>query len=220
MCNIEIDALHKTISDLKIRIAKLEEYKRLQDDTNTHNAKHNVSLCDAMHDLEKDIHDHYAKQVDENRAVFKHLTQLDEDNAELNTTINDHELQLQLIPKNLENTMEVNIEILHAKIEQLDSWREALGNDLGSAHEKIMKLEDYIKLMNGDPECPAIMGTRPFVSTPKTTGLTFGEAIVALKSGYAIKRPGGYSMVINKKSCHCYSISIADIEATDWEIID
>lgn len=58
------DAL-KLISDFAIRIAKLEEYKRLQDDINQ--SLHAViGFCD----------EHRKKQSDENRAVSKHFDNL------------------------------------------------------------------------------------------------------------------------------------------------
>lgn len=63
----QLDTLHETICELKIRVSKLEEYKRLQDDLNKH--------------INNDIHNlngHRKKQIDENRAVSKHLTDLDE----------------------------------------------------------------------------------------------------------------------------------------------
>lgn len=70
----EMDTLHETISELKVRVSKLEEYKRLADDEIKKLSdfqsviNHRWSTCVI----------HKNKQIDENRAVSKHLTDLDE----------------------------------------------------------------------------------------------------------------------------------------------
>lgn len=79
-----MDTLHETLSELKIRIAKLEEYKRLQDDENK-----------------------------TNNRLF----------ARFNEDIKNHA----------------------EAITKLDSWIDALDHDCGSAHEKIIKLEELAK---------------------------------------------------------------------------
>lgn len=88
-----MDTIHETLSELKIRVSKLEEYKRLQDDINKERAhlinyKSYLDLADEikkLSDFQSIINQRWAtcvehknKQIDENRSVYKHLIDLDE----------------------------------------------------------------------------------------------------------------------------------------------
>jgi chromosome segregation ATPase len=54
----EIDDAFKAIADFALRIGKLEEYKRLQDDRNAEQSKISDRIYDYIHDFEKDIKNH------------------------------------------------------------------------------------------------------------------------------------------------------------------
>ncbi len=71
----ELDTLHETISELKVRVSKLEEYKRLQDDVNKDNKQDAMNLYEFYYKL----NEHHKKQMDENRAVSRHFDRLDEE---------------------------------------------------------------------------------------------------------------------------------------------
>ena len=62
------DMIFSTLSELKIRIAKLEQYKLLQDDINKY-SHIVIGFCD----------EHRKKQIDQNVAVSNHLDCHDED---------------------------------------------------------------------------------------------------------------------------------------------
>lgn len=85
----EVDTLHEMISELKIRVSKLEEYKRLQDDVNKERAhlinyKSYLALADEI----KKLDEHRKKQIDENRAVSRHFDRLDEEIKNLDEHLN------------------------------------------------------------------------------------------------------------------------------------
>lgn len=71
----ELDTLYESISELKVRISKLEEYKRLQDDISLENNNYIKALYEFYYKLD----DNRKKQIDENRAVSKHFDDLDAD---------------------------------------------------------------------------------------------------------------------------------------------
>jgi seryl-tRNA synthetase len=76
-CHIEkteVDKLYEKISELMVRVSKLEEYSRLQADHNNLQREINTVLNNSV----KDLDEHRKRQMDENRAVFKHLTDLEE----------------------------------------------------------------------------------------------------------------------------------------------
>ncbi len=215
-----MDALHETISELKIRITKLEQYSRLQADHNTLQREINLTLDNHI----KELNEHRKKQIDENRAVAKHF-------------------------------------------DDLDGWREALDNDLGSAHEKIIKLETmnqraidanpikdiYERFAEIDRQLKnqgdinvvlldkfksvikdeIIKTKEDMVATSlKTTGLSFEEAIVAFKAGKKIRRSKihvddffidakSYEVKSEKSAIDgCSMIELEDFFATDWMVID
>jgi len=68
----ELDTLHEKLSELQIRVAKLEEYKRLQDDKN----KSFQYFLDLNHEIYAKLDQHRQKQIDENRAVSKRLDEI------------------------------------------------------------------------------------------------------------------------------------------------
>ncbi len=238
----ELDTLHETISELKIRVSKLEEYKRLQDDLN----KGYQYFLENNHDLYIILDNYRKKQIDENRAVSKHLTQLDNDNAELNSRQNDQDIET---------------ESLHV---MLHGWRRSIDNNLGSAHEKIMKLEEFkvrMEILFGDGT-PPMDGMRPypyvhsslketlcmdkftkpkvcagqdgelgpliFPGKLKTTGLTFEEALVALKSFKKIKRKHRryidhcevLDLKIKPADLQVFVFPLEDLFSSDWEILE
>lgn len=131
----EMDALHETISELKIRVSKLEEYKRLQDDIN----KKDQYFLELSHELYTKLEEHRKKQIDENRTVSKHLSQLDQDNAELNSRQNDLTTDIEMLCEIAERLGVLEIEMVNIKIYshsmQEKVWQENIS-------KRIEKLED------------------------------------------------------------------------------
>ena len=147
------DMIFSTLSELKIRIAKLEQYKLLQDDINKY-SHIVIGFCDEQR----------KKQIDENRAVEKYLTRLEEDNAELNSRQND----------------------LSEDVEMLKGWHH-------SSHQQLF-------------------------GEPKTTGLTFEEAITAFKVHKKIQRKHWIGTISYKNESLYFAIE--DVFANDWEIVE
>lgn len=141
------DMIFTTLSELKVRIAKLEEYKRLQDD---------------------DI----KKQDEARKEQFKESY------------------------------------VIHEKVKHMQDQQNYHEEKLNILLIRMDKLDLAIRLAND------------YEDEPKTTGLTFEEAIVAFKNGKKIKRNawGAYHWLLlhNKSS----TINNDDIMNNDWEIID
>ncbi len=195
------DMIFTTLSQLKVRISKLEEYKRLQDDVNGAHGNQLFALHDLRLSLIQDIkeinkcifalndfknmqitnymqtsgelnvlHEHRKKQIDENRAVSKHLDELDSE-----------------IDRQLKNQNNINVVLL-------DKFKSIIKDEI------IKTKEDM-------------------VATPiKTTGLTFEEAITLLKAGknITIKGSNNYMHVIMDHNM----FSRAEILSNDWEILE
>ncbi len=239
-----MDTLHETLSELKIRIAKLEEYKRLQDDINGAQIKANDVFCDTMHDFEKELKkisdfqsvinqrwgtcvEHKNKQIDENRAASKHFDDLD-------------------------SAMEVNVNILHEKIEQANNWILKVEKDLTLRVFELERLiesnkyvpfdeEDYddeveppviLDMVDSNGEKVRFIGKienpketlcMDKFAKPKTTGLTFEEAIIAFKAGKKIKLIDEFSCAVIYEVIHDkdkgYGFQHSHIFSNDWEIV-
>lgn len=251
----EIDAPHKNLSDLMVRVSKLEEYKRLQDDRNIEQSKISDRIYDCMHDFEKELkeinkcifdlndfqnqqiffntslEDHRRKQIDENRAVSKHLDQLDQDNAELNSRQNDLTTEIEMLHAwrvSLDDRIGIiDGQLLDIKIYshpmQEKVWQENISKrieDLEATNQKAIDtnpIKDEIVKAHADGSVTVrCVGTG---SIPKTTGLTFEEAIVAFKAFKTIKRRGWIVWGITHKD-ESINLTIDDVIATDWEILE
>lgn len=154
-----MDTLHEKISELMVRVSKLEEYKRHQHDINIEQVKANDMFCDSVHDVEKDIKnlndfqsvinerwgtcvEHKNKQIDESRAVSKHLDDLD--NFTRTQIDNNHHFSKQIDRfdeeiKNLDESYQgLSAELRHLLDQsrntekwflKLDSWRDSINSD-------------------------------------------------------------------------------------------
>lgn len=155
-----LDTLHETISELRVRISKLEEYKRLQDDQNTEVNKNIFDLNDfrngqisvnSIHVKHIDnLDEHRKKQIDENRAVSKSLDDIREDIRELTQRNNGLEFSLAIVPKNLENMVEINFNDLNERLQKLENLSdfkklEACVLDGAQTHLTCLKLEARVK---------------------------------------------------------------------------
>lgn len=236
-----MDTLHETISELKIRIAKLEEYKRLQDDDIREHHKQHVGNITYL-TKEKII---LEKRIDEFEDF--HLQQI-QHNTNLLERMHDTEVQQRHDGARLIN--------LEDEITKINGWINALDTDCGSAHEKIIKLEqtnqqaidanpikdiyerfaeierqsknqnninvillDKFKSVIKDE----IIKTKEcMVATPiKTTGLDFEEAITVFKTGKKIKRKEWAKFFyLQRNEIDDNSINSTDILAEDWEIVE
>ena len=163
----QLDTLHETISELRVRVSKLEEYKRLQDDQNTEVNKNIFDLNDfrngqisvnSIHVKHIDnLDEHRKKQIDENRALSKHLDRFDEEVKNLDEFINELtkrtnglEFSLAVVPKNLENMVEINFNDLNERLQKLENLSdfkklEACVLDGAQTHLTCLKLEARVK---------------------------------------------------------------------------
>lgn len=196
-----MDTIHETLSELKIRVSKLEEYKRLQDDINKERAhlisyKSYLDLADEikkLSDFQSIINqrwstcvEHKNRQIDENRSVYKHLIDLEESYQGLSA------------------------ELRHL----LDSTSKS--KEAFSQEPIILNLKDS----NGEEV--QFVGK---VNMPKETlcmdkftnpaPMTFVQAFKAFNEGKAIFRKNSMRFVLMDRSAITFSPD--DILATDWE---
>lgn len=204
----QLDTLHETISELKVRVSKLEEYKRLQDDKN----KWFEYFYETSHKQYLELDDHRKKQIDENRAISKHLDRLieeikniDESVVALKDWLSEHEQEGSAYG----NEFEKRDEDLNKRIKDLEEGYQGLFAELHFLLDK--ECERQIK---------------------KTKGLTFEEAIAAFKLGKKIRREAwdNKEYFLNLKKYEYDSrdsierkislIDLADILKDDWEIVE
>jgi hypothetical protein len=207
----EVDTLHEMISELKIRVSKLEEYKRLQDDNNkgfqyfselAH--KHYLDLHtrteklenspfgksatyhplfkrlseleewtrkeeDAIRDKLKNLDEHRKKQIDENRAVSKHLSEID------------------------------------VRLYKIEKPRITFDPGIWNTTE--------VRFVGAIPQPKQTLCMDKFTNP---TPITFEQAFKAFMDLKTIKRKNGVRYVLQDQSFTTFSPD--DIIATDWEI--
>lgn len=95
----QLDTLYEIICELKIRISKLKEYKRLQEDLNKH----------INNDIQN-LNGHRKNQFDENRDVSKYLAELYENINRLETTQTSQNRNFNNRISSLEKTTELTNE--------------------------------------------------------------------------------------------------------------
>lgn len=147
-----MDTLNEKLSELQIRIAKLEQYKLLQDDMNT-NLYQKVNFVD----------EHRKSQINENRAVSKHFDILDVRVTELSEWTRKEEDRIHDKIKDVWHAIDHHAE---CGVEQAKQMK-----DLTLRICELEKANEFVPFEESD-----------YIDEPKTSGLTFEEAI-----GYFIK---------------------------------
>lgn len=217
-----LDTLHETLSQLKIRIAKLEEYKRLQDDNNKEVNKCIFDLNDFMYaqiqhnnisaERLKILEEHRQKQIDENRAVSNRFDAID---SWIRRVEKDLTLRVSDLEKMNQNAIDASpIKDIYARFAKIESkltmnkWHEYF-TSIGKEKE----LQEYID---------AIATGEKLLSKIKTTGLTFEEAIVAFKAGKTIRMNDGCvpTIAYDHSPDMDYIFRYADICRDHWEIVE
>jgi len=199
----ELDTLNESLSELKIRLSKLEQYLRLQAD---HNKLQQTIITELANHI-NELQEHRKKQIDENRAVSKHLTDLDESYQGLS-----HELR-NLLEKLSDNDF-VKFDPADYTDED-DESKKSVTFDLGNGNRTEVRFVGNVTI----PKETLCMDK---FTKPKTTGLTLEEAITAFKTGKKIKRKAYWCDTLfmqlhNRESC---SMDINDIMNDDWEILE
>lgn len=201
-----MDTLHEKLSELQIRIAKLEQYKLLQDDMNT-NIYQKVNFVD----------EHRKKQIDENRAVSKHFDELDlktkilltpEDRIkDINHSIDHlHECGVEQAKQMKDLTLRIcDIEAMNQKA--IDA------NPIKDIYERFEKIEKIINDLN----FIGFMHSGKLGESQKN-GLTFEEALIAFKQGKNIKRKV-FDNTLNMFRPFDLMLNVKDLFANDWEVV-
>lgn len=201
----ELDTLHEKISELMVRVSKLEQYARLQADHNELQREINATLNEEI----KKLQEHRKNQIDENRAVSKHLTDIDENIEWL---------------KNSPFAKSRTYEPLFARLEKIEQgmklWEITQSGQNKKFNEEIKNLdESYQGLFSElrfllDKECER--------QIKKTKGLTFEEAIADFKSGKTIRFHDGMSesCLYKPQDGWSFGFSYNHMLGDHWEIVE
>ncbi len=168
----DIHKLYESLCELKVRIAKLEEHKRLQEDENREvnqcifdlngfrhaQIPHNNIVDERL----KIFNDHRKKQIDENRAVSRHLTNLDEDivkvtesvNEFVETNFNNLNERLKKLEQSKVDDVPITFSLMGERIEKLEQMNEQVikANPIKDIYERFDVLHKHRckqELLNG-----------------------------------------------------------------------
>lgn len=134
-----MDTLHEKLSELQIRIAKLEQYKLLQEDINNEHLQF-IKILIA----------HKNQQIDENRCISRHFDQLNEDHAELNSRQNDLVADIELL-QGWKDLLDTDCGSAHEKIIKLEhksKMHDAKYDEYECYNIRISELEEYKRLQD------------------------------------------------------------------------
>ncbi len=219
------DMIFTTLSELKIRISKLEEYRRLQDDVNREYYKHIIKY-------DEHIEMNFNKLSDESEERMKEIeVQQRHDMARI-THHNEWLLEHDDYKKKL-FSHDDKINILLLKLNKLETaFKESQvyvpfdEDDYADESEPPVILNMVDSNSNdvrfvGNITVPKETLCMDKFTKPKTTGLTFEEAITAFKAGKKIKRKEWAKFFyLQRNEIDDSSINSTDMLAEDWEIVN
>jgi len=193
----DIDKIFEAMSELKFRIAKLEEYKKLQIDVNVETSKFLNELEDRVKIIEK--MNQQCIEANPIKDIYSWFKIYDDKINKYIFDLNDFK-NAQVTYNKMTDSELLN---LHEHLKKQIDENRAVSKHLTDLEESYQGLSAELRYLLEKPK--------------KTTGLTFEEAILAFKTGKTIKSFEAYEYNISKCT---FVINSREILSNDWEIIE